>query len=711
MKPIFTLCLTALCLGLVLPSMLAAQDTWRNAGAPEGGAIASLVRSARGTLYAGRNDGTIFRSSDDGSTWRATGWRAGTGTAGGGIVRLQAAADGALYGFVYGSWLYRSTDEGANWQPLAEGYSLFPAFAVDSGGALLAVDIRGTIRSTDGGASWTHVDDLYTDHVTGLAAGPDGVDYMLPTAIYDPGRGNLRRSTDGGKTWAAIDTAASPLRYMSLAVTRRGTVLLGTLHDGVLRSTDHGDTWWYVTDSLSNEASITDITILSGGEIVAIADGALLRSTDDGVTWRRTPVSTDERPIWPTSVAGTSGRDLLVGSAVAGVVRVDASGADVSFANQGLGPLAIDLLTVDLQGRLFGVSQGRLYRSIDGGRSWSDLFRDVSAWMYAPVVTREGALLISLRGENKEGILRSTDGGTTWDTVTSDLIIHRVVATSDGRLYASTYQQGIYRSTDDGRTWTRFGADTTPAIVSTITTDASGDLLAGTVNGGIYRISRETGAWTAMPSIGVGRIDELFEQRDVLFAQTTYGILRSVDGGATWSVLTSLSTSAPNQLLRITPDGTLWGVTGQGVFRSTDIGVSWTPVNDGLTTRAIAAMAIGPDGRPYLGTDQGVFALAEPSSVRSGDRERSLRMLEIGPNPAGSRATLELAIDRATPARAALFDVEGRRLRPLFDGYLESGHHRLELDLSGIADGVYLVRLETDGGSATRSIVVAGGAR
>ncbi|MDX1741889.1 MAG: T9SS type A sorting domain-containing protein, partial [Rhodothermales bacterium] len=81
--------------------------------------------------------------------------------------------------------------------------------------------------------------------------------------------------------------------------------------------------------------------------------------------------------------------------------------------------------------------------------------------------------------------------------------------------------------------------------------------------------------------------------------------------------------------------------------------------------------------------------------------------LSVSPNPAGPKATigLELPTDGATSV--TLYDAIGRQIRVLSSGHRVAGRHRISLDTSGLAAGVYLVRVAIDGDlSLARSLVI-----
>ena len=82
------------------------------------------------------------------------------------------------------------------------------------------------------------------------------------------------------------------------------------------------------------------------------------------------------------------------------------------------------------------------------------------------------------------------------------------------------------------------------------------------------------------------------------------------------------------------------------------------------------------------------------------------------PNPARGAALLRYTLPSAAPVRLALFDVAGRRVRVIEEGGRDAGEHAAPFDGSdadgrAVAAGLYFVRLEAGGRSATTRLVIA----
>ncbi len=66
------------------------------------------------------------------------------------------------------------------------------------------------------------------------------------------------------------------------------------------------------------------------------------------------------------------------------------------------------------------------------------------------------------------------------------------------------------------------------------------------------------------------------------------------------------------------------------------------------------------------------------------------------PNPFAERTTLKYALPQTGNVRLVVYDLLGRRVTTLVDGYRDAGWYDVVWDASGVASGVYFCRLESD---------------
>ena len=230
---------------------------------------------------------------------------------------------------------------------------------------------------------------------------------------------------------------------------------------------------------------------------------------------------------------------------------------------------------------LFGVAQGRIYRSRDGGETWERLRGglpeglgggDLSAVLaLSPGFGEDGTLFAAFREGDwlGLGIYRSTDGGDTWHPAWAGLRALRVERLEvsprfpeDGRVAAyARYQrlgdsfeggEVLYLSTDGGRSWTEVGRHLEggagvaelPALATLLPQRVPRYLFRVGLGAQTVERSTDGGAtWTPVLAVpeALGWVQGLATSPDMdadpaVFAFTSRRVLGSSDGGETWRV-------------------------------------------------------------------------------------------------------------------------------------------------------------------------------
>ena len=267
MRSISTRIVIALVFLAASASFAAAQSTelyaemhWRSIGPTRAGRTRALdgVPSQPNVFYAGFDNGGVWRSTDYGSTWLPIFDREPTGSIGAiavapsdpNIIYVGSGAGIIRPDLSTGDGMYKSTDAGATWTHLGLRDSQMIADVVvdptDPDRLFVAVlghpygpnTERGIFRSTDGGQSFEKV--LYRDEYT------SGNDLLLdpsdPNTIYATlwqqqqsfresgefgGSGpGIFKSTDGGTSWRPLTQGLPSVIEANLAVAPSNPQLL-----------------------------------------------------------------------------------------------------------------------------------------------------------------------------------------------------------------------------------------------------------------------------------------------------------------------------------------------------------------------------------------------------------------------------------------------------------------------------------------------------
>ena len=254
------------------------------------------------TILVGSSLGTS-RSLDGGATWQTV--LPGVGL---GALRFSPdfAHDRAAFGG--GAGLYRSTDGGATWSvaglagETVVSVAVSPAYAADQ--TLFAGTQSGKVyRSTDGGQNWTSIGPTPGNYQAGcLAISPDFANdhtifagYAMSWQWYS---GGVYRSTDGGDTWTPVDNGMTYQEIHALAISPNyrldHTLFATSWFGGVYRSTDGADSWQQENYGLPN--------LRAAGVVISpnyAADRTLLYGTwGDDATTAGAYISTDGAESW-----------------------------------------------------------------------------------------------------------------------------------------------------------------------------------------------------------------------------------------------------------------------------------------------------------------------------------------------------------------------------------------------------------------------------
>jgi len=342
---------------------------------------------------------------------------------------------------------------------------------------------KSLYRSSDGGQTWGHLDDLSAAE---LVTTPDHPDW-----VYAIIGGQVWRSTDRGDTWTIcpFQDYWRPVAHIAVAPGYPGVIFAGTgpSEDNpeatVLRSTDGGDTWTDLEPTIpESEGPVLALAAVSDEEVwfgtgkglVSGKRGRLYHTTDHGQTWTAMGLETTY-PEQPRTIAidpadpqtvyvgwqnalneGSGGERYFIKSTDGGqnwtalwVPRADAlvlvvavSPHDSDFVVAGVG--------------------GPLMISEDGGATWRET--DFAPLQFLRLFDHHSLAFDAVEPDTfftaqNVGLLKTADRGYTWSLLREGIaeVTANVIAvhpTDRDRIYAASSQgEGLYTSGDGGQTW------------------------------------------------------------------------------------------------------------------------------------------------------------------------------------------------------------------------------------------------------------------
>src|SRR5436309_6731182 len=303
------------------------------------------------TLYAWTNGGGLFKSTDGGANWSATGLTNNSGRA----LAIDPITPTTLYAGADGG-VFKSTDGGASWNATGLSFGV-SSLAIDpvTPTTLYAGETTGAVfKSTDGGASWGYVYLILYEYYVGGGVLALAIDPLIPTTLFGgteavevlnyPGytvSGHVYTSTNGGGIWAGGFGDFDDLESVqALAIVPRT------------------DPW-------------TPATLYAGTYGANGVFSAVFKSTDAGVGWNATGL-TGVR-VYALAIDPLIPTTLYAGTESGGVFKSSDGGASWSATGlTGVGgvlTLAIDPLTPTTL--YAGTGTSGVYKSTNGGVNWN----------------------------------------------------------------------------------------------------------------------------------------------------------------------------------------------------------------------------------------------------------------------------------------------------------------------------------------------------
>jgi photosystem II stability/assembly factor-like uncharacterized protein len=324
-----------------------------------------------------------------------------------------------------------------------------------------------------------------------------------------------------------------------------------------------------------------------------------------------------QSPSAPQTVYAAAHFDQLYASADGGATWQRRAGL---LLGQEIADMFVDLedpLTVYAR-----ASNRDLFRTRDGGLHWSPIDADLPS-VFALVPDREAPHV--LYAATISGLYRSPDGGDSWSLLAfeSTRVLTVAIDPNDDATFLAAVGDSVgvetpvvWKSTDHGETWVETSplpfesSLDAPTIIFDPARPDNVYLFFSLLSSAQPPVSRSTDGgmtWTLLPA-ATGIRDLLALPNGLLVAAAEFGIARSSDAGDTWSppLPTTVTSQGPppDVIERVysdftsdtTPSGGLFALGSVGVWRSSDSGTTWRTSNQGLRALTVTSIAAAPAG-------------------------------------------------------------------------------------------------------------------
>lgn len=272
---------------------------------------------------------------------------------------------------------------------------------------------------------------------------------------------------------------------LAVAADASGNIFAGTQGAGIFKSADRGQSWSRFNSGLF-DLTVRSLLVDSANRLFAgTAVGGVWSSSPASANWQSTNLST---LVW-TIFQHPNGQ--LFAGTIDGMFRSNDGGEQWTEFSTGLGSTSVLSISANSRGQIFaGTSQNGVFISTNNGATWSPLGL-AGATVSTLYVDSNDRIYAGTQGI---GLFRTVGTTNTWAQVTSfsPTIVYVLVANSLGHIFAGVNEAGVLRSTDGGETWQNLSSELDSKTVFALALDDRENLIAGTVAGLVYRTVNST---------------------------------------------------------------------------------------------------------------------------------------------------------------------------------------------------------------------------
>ena len=360
-------------------------------------------------------------------------------------------------------------------------------------------------------------------------------------------------------------------------------------------------------------------------------------------------------------------------------------------------------------GLVYASDISRLYKSTNGGLTWDSIRTG----------TTIADILIHPTNPNivytvGVGLVKTTDGGTTWIKADSGIVWAGGIAGSlaldphhpdtlyTGFATVSMSQFQFYKSTNGGAYWRDMGGRDGVQVIA-VNPWKTTEIWKG--DGSAYiKVSRDGGeSWsTRLPlepdgivySIAFGSLGTAVYVGRAWTFSGPLSFASTTDGGLTWQGrMDGLpdGTGVRKIQVRAGPLGDQFFIAARSQVFEAGPDLKWTRIGiDGVYVGTIALA-----GDVLYAGGEGIYAKKLVSSTHDqSPLPKSVVLCQNYPNPFNPSTTIKYELPKSSEVRLSMYDVLGREVSVLVNEKRDAGVHEVKFDGANLASGVYFYRLQ-----------------
>ncbi|MCX6165116.1 MAG: T9SS type A sorting domain-containing protein [Ignavibacteriae bacterium] len=683
--------ITFLVILVVISNISISQDQWYRTNGPTGGPVNCVFEKSSSKIFIGTNAGVyksvnsgslfspiglydnqiikivalnnmlfaldgnylLFRTSDDGSTWKDI-----TTTRMDGLLVFN----GILFGMAPFEGVYKSTNNGENWTLLDNGLPV-GGFQLASFGNYLysfrSYAANVIYRSADNGNSW-NVLNCDLPEFDGVNSFGSFNNLLFVNLVTSTGP-MIYKSTNSGVNWIKINNC-DPTNTVNSFV-QSGSYLVASVNiNGVYRSSDKGVNWSLANNGLSN---LNSISLTKGASRIyaSINDyfktGALFQSSNNANSWS----------------------ELKNGLTTANVT-------DMVLYNS----------------NILAATTNGFYKSTNKGTNWSLSNTGLTSSSVNVLARKDNSSTVYAGTDN--GLFVSNNFGSTWTLTSFDATNISAISISGVNIYAGVRNYGVFASSDNGITWTL----TLNSLRITALASKGNYVYAGWRNthgkphGGVYASSDKGVTWTEadIPDAPVSSIG-IFDNNYVIASSN--GVYRSTNFGVNWSIVNSETIIGTPADLVTMGYGDVYVANSNGVAGSYDYGNTWELVSYGLLSKNCQVITGNMDlllvSPPFFGVWKLPLSKNKLNltlfKINSNSLSSDYGLHQNYPNPFNPVTKISFNIPQNYSGIVTLkvYDITGKEISSLVNNTINSNNGIFEISWDGskFASGVYFYKL------------------
>ena len=406
--------------------------------------------------------------------------------------------------------------------------------------------------------------------------------------------------------WTSHGPEGGGIAALTIDPRSPSTIYAGTVGDGVFKSTDAADRWNALGPANAVVATLA-IDTLSGRD-VRQHPGRHRGHPDDDAP----PKGVLKH--WPRGIDGSTGAAAVVyaGTLGAGVLKSTDGGNTWQPSNTGLTIRLVRALAIDPSNAnvLYAGTTAGLFKSVDAGASWTSsglVDADIRALVIDPETSN------TVYAGTDFGVFKSVNAGATWSPMSAGITMRDIRALAINPNNPQTLYAGaggglsggpgaVFKTTNGGELWANTGLAAPDVRAVAIDPEAGETVYVGGLSSNVLKTIDGGATWTAsstgLINAAVLSLSINPDTPSTVYAGTNDGVVKTIDAGATWAVVNTRLTNTfvfALALDRTTPTTLYAGMDQPEIFKTTDGAESWTLKNSGLTS-FVSVQAVAIDG-------------------------------------------------------------------------------------------------------------------